>query len=98
MILRHGDHGEKVTLLQRALNRNGFNLIVDGDFTDATDMAVRQFQEENGLEVNGLAGEDTLRALGLDPDTLEELSSDGDADDVEVITFDSEEVNAPPVV
>ena len=93
MILRLGDHGEKVKLLQRALNRYGFSLNDDAYFGDSTDTAVRQFQEENGLDVDPLTGEDTLVALGLDPDTLEELSFGGDDDDVEVITFDSDEVN-----
>jgi hypothetical protein len=97
MILRYGDQGEKVKRLQRALNRFGFNLNEDTDFGDSTYTAVRQFQEENGLVVDGVAGEDTLLALGLDPDTLEELSNDGDGDG-DVIVFDEDEVNAPPFV
>lgn len=98
MILKLGDHGEKVKRLKRALNGFGFNLNEDGFFDGATDTAVREFQKDNGLVVNGSAGSSTLSALGLDPDTLEELS-DGDGD-VNVIVFNEDEaaVDVPPVV
>jgi hypothetical protein len=98
MIIRRGDRGEKVQRLQRALNRVGFNLDDDGIFGGATDAAVREFQKRNNLVVDGVAGESTLRALGVDPDTLEELSGGGSDGEVEVITFEPDEVDVPSVV
>lgn len=58
--LRRGDRGEDVKLLQHALH-----LIPDGIFGPLTQEAVETYQRENGLAVDGLAGLNTLRALGL---------------------------------
>ena len=98
MLIRRGDRGEEVKTVQRALNRFGFNLDDDGIFGGDTEAAVRQFQVRNGLDVDGIVGEDTLNALGLEPDTLEELTiSEGDKID-ETIVFSEDEVEIPRVV
>lgn len=53
-----------VSALQEALNEAlGGSLEVDGDFGGATEDAVREFQEQNGLEVDGKVGDDTRAAL-----------------------------------
>jgi hypothetical protein len=75
MLIKFGDKGDNVERIQNALKDLGYALEVDGDFGNQTDQAVRQFQEDNGLEVDGIVGEDTLTALGLDPETLEPLDS-----------------------
>lgn len=96
MVIKKGDKGEKVERIQRALLiRFGFMLDVDGDFGSATDDAVREFQRQRGLQVDGKVGKDTLLALGLDPDTLEELP---DEEVVDIINFEPDDVNVPPVV
>ncbi len=51
--------------LQRALNRNGASLVVDGLTGPVTREAIRDFQRRHGLAVDGLAGPKTLAALGL---------------------------------
>ena len=59
--------------LQEALNKAGIRdaegkpLPTTGNFGDMTDVAVRKFQEQKGLEVDGKAGKDTLTALGIYP-------------------------------
>jgi len=97
MTIEYSARGENVERIQHALNRAGFHQTVDGKFGDATYAAVRQFQEENDLEVDGKVDEETLAALGLDLDTLEELSpSSGDGS----IVFTEEEakLDVPPSV
>jgi N-acetylmuramidase/Putative peptidoglycan binding domain len=57
--------GQGVEDVQRALNRFGFNLAVDGVPGSRTEAAIREFQERKGLTVDGIAGPDTRRALAL---------------------------------
>lgn len=63
--LRHGDRGQAVSQLQKQLNQTGSKpvLVVDGDFGDATEKAVRAYQKRVGLVVDGVAGEKTRTAL-----------------------------------
>ncbi|MEW2166067.1 peptidoglycan-binding protein [Streptomyces sp. NPDC007084] len=52
-----------VTELQSLLNHHGADLAVDGDFGSLTDSAVRDFQAEKGLSVDGHVGPNTKAAL-----------------------------------
>lgn len=61
--LRHGDRSQAVRTLQKNLNSHGGALVVDGDYRDATEKAVRAFQLQAGLVVDGIAGEKTQAAL-----------------------------------
>lgn len=73
-LLIHGERGEGVRRLQEALNAAGIRdaagqpLPTTGYFGDRTEAAVCQYQERQGLEVDGKAGRDTLTALGIHPD------------------------------
>lgn len=60
--LRKGDSGSEVKTLQENLIRLGYSCGsagADGDFGDKTDAALRAFQKDHGLNVDGLAGEKT---------------------------------------
>ncbi|MCC5610131.1 glycoside hydrolase family protein [Nostoc sp. CHAB 5834] len=57
--------GDDVVKLQKALVKAGFSVEVDGYFGNDTDVAVKQFQKNKGLTVDGDAGSKTLQALGL---------------------------------
>ena len=67
--LEYGDQGSDVKSLQQKLNKvgikdaNGNKLEEDGSFGDNTLYAVKAFQKKYGLEVNGLAGKDTISKL-----------------------------------
>ena len=61
--LRRCDKGPAVAALQRSLVASGAAIDVDGYFGPATDAAVRAFQRDAGLEVDGLVGTDTWSAL-----------------------------------
>lgn len=64
-ILRNGDEGEDVKEMQTDLIRLGYDCGkwgADGDFGDATEMAVRRFQTEHDLEPDGEFGPKSLAA------------------------------------
>ena len=61
-----GSAGAPVSQLQQKLKTWGYyNGEVDGVYGSGTERAVREFQKDNGLTVDGRAGPATLRALGI---------------------------------
>ena len=58
--LRFGDLGQEVQRLQRVLG-----LLADGDFGLKTLTAVKEWQDNAGLIVDGLAGPKTLGSLNI---------------------------------
>ncbi len=66
-ILGPGETGQDVVTLQKALNQAiNAGLTTDGDYGPGTERAVREFQQKNGLTVTGVAGPETLKALGIE--------------------------------
>lgn len=64
--LKKGDTGDLVAVLQGFLICRGYNTGgLDGDFGAKTDKAVRAFQSDNGLFVDGIAGKATFSALAV---------------------------------
>lgn len=69
--LRRGSNGGGVARLQQALVQLGHKLPIsvkpdgtaDGMFGGETDKAVRQYQEKKGLNVDGVAGRDTITTM-----------------------------------
>ncbi|WP_395103483.1 peptidoglycan-binding protein [Actinomadura sp. SCN-SB] len=63
-VVRPGATGGKVFAVQRALRHNGHpKLAVDGIYGTRTEQAVRQFQRKVGIQVDGVTGRFTFRAL-----------------------------------
>lgn len=65
-ILKKGAKGEQVKSLQALLIGYGYNCGpegVDGSFGSSTDKAVRQYQKDRGLEVDGSVGPATWASL-----------------------------------
>jgi N-acetylmuramoyl-L-alanine amidase len=82
MLLRMGDRGEAVKVVQQALREAGFDIVVDGIFGRNTRAAVMEFQRQSSLTVDGIVGPQTLSALGLDPALTEDgLDSPSDHSD-----------------
>ena len=62
--LRKGDRGKSVISMQEALIKLGYlKGASDGNFGTGTKTAVENFQKENGLDVDGIAGAKTLEKL-----------------------------------
>lgn len=63
---KYGSRGEEVKQIQTKLKSWGYyNGSVDGVYGSKTFEAVKKFQRKNGLTVDGIAGEKTLAALGI---------------------------------
>ena len=61
--LELGDQGDAVRAVQLALIRLGHSLQSTGNYGPATRLAVKRFQAQHGIEVDGLVGTETARAL-----------------------------------
>lgn len=69
-VLYWGSRGEMVTQVQRKLQKWGYlKGAADGVFGQETYEAIVRFQQKNGLQADGVAGEDTLAALGISAGT-----------------------------
>lgn len=65
-VLKKGDKGVAVAMLQKGIEKNGISLGIwgcDGDFGSATENAVKKFQQKSNLAVDGVAGHDTWQVL-----------------------------------
>ena len=63
---KYGSRGQEVITIQTKLKRWGYyNGNIDGIYGSQTLAAVKWFQRKNGLVVDGIAGTNTLRAMGI---------------------------------
>jgi len=63
MYLKLGSKGPDVVKLQRRLNALGYKLVVDGEFGKMTEAAVKSFQKNHNIAVDGIVGDKTWGAL-----------------------------------
>ena len=63
---KYGSTGEEVKQIQTKLKNWGYYKgNIDGIYGSKTVKAVKDFQNKNGLEVDGIVGDKTLAALGI---------------------------------
>ncbi len=63
---KYGSRGTEVRTIQEKLKRWGYYTGgVDGIYGSLTVSAVKKFQQKNGLKVDGIAGTQTLKAMGI---------------------------------
>lgn len=66
VLSRLGSRGEEVRKIQQKLKNWGYySGGVDGIYGTKTQNAVKSFQRKNGLTADGIAGKDTLNAMGI---------------------------------
>lgn len=82
-VLKKGSSGSQVRTLQTKLNNWGYNCgTVDGIFGSKTLNAVKQFQKNNGLVVDGIVGTKTAAALGMSLSSSSSSNSSYNSSDV----------------
>ena len=72
IVARRGQRSPLVKKIQEAINETvdgGDLLTVDGDFGPATEAAVKDRQDAAGVDIDGIAGNDTLALFGALDDT-----------------------------
>ena len=62
-VVKQGQSGERVRVIQLLLNNSGAHLTVDGKFGSSTTTAVKAFQRKKGLAVDGFVGSATWTKL-----------------------------------
>ncbi len=67
ILLKRGSKGDQVKRLQQALGTDA-----DGIFGGGTEEALKEFQKQNGLAVDGIAGPATLARMDLFKEITEE--------------------------
>lgn len=73
--VRAGDRGTQVVNIQQRLAAAGFSSGEKGVFDEATEDAVRQFQQAKGLKADGIVGSQTLAVLPTISDANPEAAS-----------------------
>ncbi|MCY6483178.1 spore cortex-lytic enzyme [Clostridium aestuarii] len=69
---KYGSRGDIVKEIQTRLKRWGYyTKSVDGIYGYQTYTSVKYFQRKNGLTVDGIAGNQTLTTLGINPKTID---------------------------
>ena len=79
-VIRYGCEGSDVKLLQEYLLKLGYDLGkygTDGDFGDCTDLALRAFQKDAKIAVDGECGPKTLAVLEKALSALEDVTPSG---------------------
>ncbi|MGB3641872.1 MAG: peptidoglycan-binding domain-containing protein [Rivularia sp. (in: cyanobacteria)] len=61
--LSYGTSGLSVRILQRLLLANGYRIRVDGNFGALTEIAVKAFQSNRNLTIDGVVGQQTWQEL-----------------------------------
>jgi len=83
---KYGSRGEEVRQIQTKLKRWGYySGNVDGIYGSQTQKAVRWFQSKNGLAVDGIAGKNTLRAMGIYNSSSSSGSSSTNSNDLNLL-------------
>jgi hypothetical protein len=89
-LLKRGDSGEDVKLLQKALG-----VKVDGTFGPGTELAVKNFQGSHGLAIDGLVGP-TTQGLIFGAELEKHLDSEITLNAFEIYYLDEDEYHAGP--
>ena len=83
---KYGSRGSEVSTIQEKLKRWGYYTgNVDGIYGSLTVAAVKKFQQKNGLTVDGIAGTQTLTAMGITSSSSSGGSSTNNSSNVNLL-------------
>ena len=83
---KYGSTGSEVRTIQEKLKRWGYySGNVDGIYGSQTVAAVKRFQQKNGLQVDGIAGTQTLNAMGITSSSSSSGSTSSNSSDVNLL-------------
>lgn len=84
---KYGSRGDEVVQIQTKLKRWGYySGSTDGVYGSKTMQAVKWFQSKNGLKADGIAGTNTLRAMGIYTSSSSSSSSASNSNDLNLLT------------
>ena len=84
---KYGSRGSEVTQIQTKLKRWGYySGNIDGIYGTQTVNAVKYFQRKNGLTVDGIAGPNTLKAMGIYSSSSGSSSSNSNSSDLNLLS------------
>ena len=84
---KYGSRGTEVRTIQEKLKRWGYySGSVDGIYGTQTVVAVKKFQQKNGLTVDGIAGPKTLSAMGIASSSNSSGSSGSNSSDINLLS------------
>ncbi len=79
-----GSQGDTVREIQKALEYNGYYRgEIDGIFGENTKTAVKNFQRDSGLKADGIVGDATMRALGINKSSSTTAGSYGNLNEAD---------------
>lgn len=83
---KYGSRGNEVTQIQTKLKRWGYYKgSVDGIYGSKTVSAVKSFQRKNGLTADGIAGKNTLAAMGINSSSNSSSSSSSNSSNLNLL-------------
>ena len=105
-VLKKGMTGQDVAWVQNRLMELGYSVTVTNLYDDATFAAVKTFQQQNGLEADGLAGSqtfvmlksDSARRAGASPLKYATVRIDQSGSDVRLVQTDLKNLGYPVTV
>ncbi len=83
---KYGSKSDEVVQIQTKLKRWGYySGDIDGIYGSETQEAVKWFQSKNGLTADGIAGEETLAAMGISSSSTSSSNSSNSSSDLELL-------------
>lgn len=89
MLVKLGDNNTNVRYVQEWLRYHKFDVVIDGDFGNATETALKKFQKRTALHINGIVDDVTWEKLNAPLTFLDTLPTTGYSNLAEAIVLNA---------